>query len=212
MRGKRQKRRNPAGLVLAALLIALSAVILARIAAFGSGGEVSTAQAPTPGEAFVIDQPTVVAITDAMMTVTTPAPTEAPAPPEPVARYAGMSMTEDERGELAAILFLEAGNQCADGQQAVAEVVLNRVISGAFPDTVYDVLHQGEGTAVPQFSTIYNIALAEPGQAQQDAIDAALYGPSILPDDVVFFSRNGENDRVWGAIEDHVFCYAYIWE
>lgn len=212
MRGKRQKRRNPAGLVLAALLIALSAVILARIAAFGRGGEVSTAQAPTPGEAFVIDQPTVVAITDAMMTVTTPAPTEAPAPPEPVARYAGMSMTEDERGELAAILFLEAGNQCADGQQAVAEVVLNRVISGAFPDTVHDVLHQGEGTAVPQFSTIYNIALAEPGQAQQDAIDAALYGPSILPDDVVFFSRNGENDRVWGAIEDHVFCYAYIWE
>lgn len=212
MRGKRQKRRNPAGLILAALLIALSAVILARIAAFGRGDEVSTAQALTPGEAFVIDQPTVVAITDAMMTVTTPEPTEAPAPPEPVARYAGMSMTEDERGELAAILFLEAGNQCADGQQAVAEVVLNRVISGAFPDTVHDVLHQGEGTAVPQFSTIYNIALAEPGRAQQDAIDAALYGPSILPDDVVFFSRNGENDRVWGAIEDHVFCYAYIWE
>lgn len=212
MRGKRQKRRNPAGLMLAALLVVLSAVILARTAALGGGGEVSTTPALTPGEAFVIDQPTVVAITDAMMTVTTPAPTEAPAPPEPVARYAGMSMTEDERGELAAILFLEAGNQCADGQQAVAEVVLNRVISGAFPDTVHDVLHQGEGTAVPQFSTIYNIALAEPGQAQQDAIDAALYGPSILPDDVVFFSRNGENDRVWGAIEDHVFCYAYIWE
>ena len=45
-----------------------------------------------------------------------------------------------------------------------------------------------------------------------DAIDAALYGPSILPVDVVFFSRNGENDRVWGKIGGHVFCYAYVWE
>lgn len=212
MRGKRQKRRNPAGPMLAALLVTISAVILARTAALGGGGEVSTTPAPTPGESLVIDQPTVVAITDAMRMVTTPTPTEEAALPEPIDRYVGVSMTEDERGELAAILFLEAGNQCADGQQAVVEVVLNRVISGAFPDTVHDVLHQGEGTAVPQFSTIYNVALAKPGQAQQDAIDAALYGPSILPDDVVFFSRNGENDRVWGAIEDHVFCYAYIWE
>lgn len=211
MRGKKQKRRNLAGLMLA-LLVALSAVILARTAAHDGGGEVSTTPAPTPGEAFVIDQPTVVSITDATMMATKPTPTEEAALPEPVARYAEVSMTEDECAELAALLFLEAGNQCADGQQAVVEVVLNRVISGAFPDTVHDVLHQGEGTAVPQFSTIYNIALAKSGQAQQDAIDAALYGPSILPDDVVFFSRAGENDRVWGAIEDHVFCYAYIWE
>lgn len=43
-------------------------------------------------------------------------------------------------------------------------------------------------------------------------IDAALYGPSILPADVVFFSQSGENDRVWGKIGGHVFCYAYAWE
>ena len=34
---------------------------------------------------------------------------------------------------------------------------------------------------------------------------------SILDADVVFFSRNGENDRVWGQIGDHVFCREYIW-
>ena len=65
---------------------------------------------------------------------------------------------------------------------------------------------------MPQFSTIGLLSAAEPGQAQYDAIDAALYGPSILPADVVFFSRSGENDRVWGKIGGHVFCYAYVWE
>ena len=121
-------------------------------------------------------------------------------------------MTEAERDELAAIIYLEARGEPAEGQQAVAEVVLNRAVSSDFPDSVSEVLHQGEGTAVPQFSTIGLLSAAEPGQAQYDAIDAALYGPSILPVDVVFFSRSGENDRVWGEIGGHVFCYAYVWE
>lgn len=133
-------------------------------------------------------------------------------PPELVQRYSGVVMSEDERRELAGIIQLEAGNQCTEGQQAVVEVVLNRVLSPEFPDTVHDVLHQGEDTKRPQFSTIDNLASAEPAAAQYEAIDAALYGPSILPEDVVFFSRNGENDRVWGKIQDHVFCYKYIWE
>ena len=132
--------------------------------------------------------------------------------PELVPRYSDVAMSENERRELAEIIQLEAGNQCAEGQQAVAAVVLNRVISPEFPDTVHDVLHQDEDTKRPQFSTINNLASAEPVAAQYEAIDAALYGPSILPEDVVFFSRNGENDRVWGKIQDHVFCYKYIWE
>lgn len=212
MRNKRQKLSHSTWPLLAVLLVALSSVILARITVYGGGSEVTTIPEQTPVESLVIGPEAVVAITAAMMETATPAPVEEIVPTEPVARYAEVRMTEDERGELAAVLYLEAGNQCATGQQAVVEVVLNRVISGAFPDTVHDVLHQGEGTAVPQFSTIYNIAIAKPGQSQLDAIDAALYGPPILPDDVVFFSRNGENSRIWGTIEDHVFCYSYVWK
>ncbi len=131
--------------------------------------------------------------------------------PVRVPRYAAVEITDAELEELAAIVYLESGNQSAEGQQAVAEVVLNRVISPDFPGTVHDVLHQGAGTRVPQFSTINRIGTAKPTQAQYDAIDAALYGDSVLPADVVFFSRSGENDRVWGKIGDHVFCYAYQW-
>jgi len=131
--------------------------------------------------------------------------------PAMVARYSGVSMTDEERRELAAVVYLEAGNQPADGQQAVAEVVLNRAISEDFPGTVHDVLHQGEGTSMPQFSTAGDIDSTEPPQTAYEAVDAALYGESSLPDEVVYFSSSGENDRVWGKIGDHVFCYGYEW-
>ena len=141
--------------------------------------------------------------------------TKVPEPDQSVpvrnALYSGIEMTEAELAELAAVVYLEAGNQSAKGQQAVVEVVLNRVLHSAFPDTVHDVLHQGENSRVPQFSTVYAIKYATPTQAQYDAINGALYGDTILDADVVFFSRNGENDRVWGQIGDHIFCREYIW-
>lgn len=191
-------------IVLALLLTAIATVIIACIEAETPKGEVSTAQAQLPhdGAVFHRESVSVVVVSDA--------PT--PEVPAPVERYAGIDMTEGERDELAAIIYLEARGEPAEGQQAVAEVVLNRVIRQDFPDSIHEVLHQGEGTAVPQFSTIALLETAEPTQAQYDAIDAALYGPSILPGEVVFFSRTGENDRVWGKIGGHVFCYAYSWE
>lgn len=206
MRKRKNHRRRAWAqrIALALLLAVLATVIIARIEAEPPEGEVSTAQTQPSCDGAVFPQESVPAavVSDAPMTEET----------APVERYAGITMTEAERDELAAIIYLEARGEPAEGQQAVAEVVLNRVIRQDFPDSVHEVLHQGEGTAVPQFSTIALLETAEPTQAQYDAIDAALYGPSILPGEVVFFSRTGENDRVWGTIGDHAFCYAYIWE
>ncbi len=204
---KRKNHRRRAWaqrIALALLLAALATVIIARIEAEPPEDKVSTAQTQPPHEEAVFPQESVsVVVVSDTPTLETPALVE---------RYDEISMTEAERDELAAIIYLEARGEPAEGQQAVAEVVLNRVIHQDFPDSVGEVLHQGEGTAVPQFSTIGLLTTAEPTREQYDAIDAALYGPSILPDDVVFFSRAGENDRVWGTIGGHVFCYAYSWE
>jgi len=200
MRRKRQGNLVTAGL-------ALCVAILALLAAFMDVGGVSTVRGANAEETPVIAPWEAGILTD-----TAPPVIAVEVTPEPIPRYAAVDMSEAERQEMAGIIGLEADNQCAEGQQAVAEVILNRVISPDFPDTVHDVLHQGEGTPRPQFSTIDNLASAEPVAAQYEAIDAALYGTSILPEDVVFFSRNGENDRVWGKIQDHVFCYKYIWE
>lgn len=165
------------------------------------------------------DEPTVSKLESPVISTPAPTlviPTSTPSyvveTPARAAQYITITMTDEEREELAAIVFLEAGNQSAEGQQAVVEVIFNRVLHSGFPDTIHDVLHEGEDTRVPQFSTVYGIDEATPSQAQYDAIDGALYGDTILPPDVVFFSRGGENDRVWGQIGDHVFCYAYVWE
>lgn len=147
-------------------------------------------------------------VSAAQLAAITPPAENAPAR---AAQYINISMTEAERDELAAIVYLEAGNQSEEAQQAVVEVVFNRVLNTYFPATVHDVLFEGADSSVPQFSPIALIDTVTPGQAQYDAIDGALYGDTILDADVVYFSRNGENDRVWGQIGDHVFCREYLW-
>ena len=54
-----------------------------------------------------------------------------------------------EKELLAALIFCEAGNQPYEGQVAVGAVVMNRVNSGQFPDTITDVIYQsGQATAI----------------------------------------------------------------
>jgi len=125
-----------------------------------------------------------------------------PVRPEPVSRYP--TITEDERELLAKMVYLEARGESAEGQQAVAEVTLNRVVAQNFPGTVREVLYQ-KG----QYATASYLETAVPTKAQYKAVDAALFGTPILPMDVVFFSVGGENDNVWGTIGGHTFCYQY---
>ena len=143
--------------------------------------------------------------------VTPPAPT-APADETGakarVARYADLELSDEETELLAKVVYLEARGESFEGQQAVAEVILNRCITEGFPDTVYDVLWEdGQFDSVTQTS----LDSAKPKQTQYDAIDAALYGPSILPSGVAYFSTDGENRMAWGTIGSHVFCYRYYW-
>lgn len=129
-----------------------------------------------------------------------------------VERYADIGLSESEVYELACVVFMEANTQSLRGQQAVAEVIFNRVIADNFPGSVHDVIYEGvEGSSPLQLSTAPFISEATPNESQYLAIEMALYGPSILPDNVVFFSIEGENDHVWGSIDDHVFCYQYPW-
>lgn len=125
-----------------------------------------------------------------------------------VSRYSEIHIEEWEIDEMAAIIYLEARNQSAKGQQAIAEVILNRVLYEGFPDSAYEVIHEGEGERKKalQFTTVKYLDEAKPTETQYKAINAALYGEPILPLDVVFFSGDGENDNVWGKIDDHIFC------
>lgn len=125
------------------------------------------------------------------------------AEPEPEeSRYPDIQLTFAERQLLARVIWVEARGESEQGQQAVAEVVLNRLASGNFPNRLRDVIY-GEN----QFRSVKFLDEAQPGQAQYQAIERALYGPYVLPEDVVFFATYRTNDKVWGTIGGHIFCY-----
>lgn len=113
-----------------------------------------------------------------------------------------VELTWEQQQLLAKIIWLEARGEPAEGQQAVAEVVLNRLVSGRFGSTLEAVIY-GEG----QFRTTPFLKDAQAWQAQYEAIDAALDGPNILPMNVLYFATVPENNQVWGRIGGHIFCY-----
>ena len=121
--------------------------------------------------------------------------------PEANPRY-HVELTWEEQQLLAKLVWLEARGESKEGQQAVVEVVLNRLSSGRFGADLKAVIY-GEG----QFRTTPFLKDAEAWQAQYEAIDAALDGPNILPMNVMYFATYPENEQVWGQIGRHVFCY-----
>ena len=128
---------------------------------------------------------------------------EDPAPAgEP--RHPDLTISDAERDLLAKLIWAEAQSEPFDGQQAIAEVVLNRVAADNFPNNVHDVLY-----AADQFLAISKISDAKPTHTQYEAIRRALEGPYVVPEDVVFFGTYATNKKVWGTIGNHTFCYQW---
>lgn len=121
--------------------------------------------------------------------------------PDANPRY-DVELTWEQQQLIAKLIWLEARGESKEGQQAVAEVVLNRFVSGRFGDSLEELIY-GEG----QFRSSPFLGEAEAWQAQYEALDAALEGPNILPMDVMYFATYPENEQVWGQIDRHIFCY-----
>jgi len=122
-------------------------------------------------------------------------------------RYPDIRLTLEETKLLARLVWAEARGESAEGQQAVAEVVFNRMKSDGYPNTLNGVIY-----AAGQFRTLEVLEDAEPYQMQYDAIERALYGPYVLPEEVVHFATFKTNEYVWGKIGGHIFCYEWNYE
>ncbi len=116
--------------------------------------------------------------------------------------YPGVELTYAEQELLAKLIWAEARGECAEGQQAVAEVVLNRLVSGKFAQSIAGIITRD------QFNGVEKMDEAEPWQAQYDAIDAARYGIPVLDKDVFYFGTEARNSNVFKKIGGHIFCYA----
>ena len=126
-----------------------------------------------------------------------PAPAEGP-------RYPDMVLSDEDTVLLAKLIWAEAQGEPFEGQQAIAEVVLNRIAADNFPGNVHDVLY-----APDQFKAVTQLYAAKPTHVQYEAIRRAMYGPHVVPEDVVFFSTGAVSDNVWGTIGNHTFCHQW---
>ena len=76
-------------------------------------------------------------------------------------RLTGSALSEGRALQcLTTAIYYEAAREPDDGQQAVAQVILNRVAHPAFPDTVCGVVYQGSERAGCQFSFACDGSLA----------------------------------------------------
>lgn len=196
MNDRRVKAVLAGYIALCALLIILAAIISLRLSA-------QEARAASELPAPVYSSAALAAHLAVAPDVAAHEPQIPEPPPEPEPRYA--EITAEERELLARVVYAESNTESLEGQIAVAQVVLNRVRSESFPDTVSEVIYQER-----QFSTAPILGSVVPNEANYEAVDAA-FETEVVPYEVLYFSRGAENDRVWGQIGAHVFCYGYVW-
>lgn len=96
-------------------------------------------------------------------------------------------------------VWLEAGNQDLEGKRLVAAVILNRVESDAFPDTVEGVL-----SAPGQFATYHALSKSHP--TIEDAIAVQMEINQRSNTEVMFFrtKRYGTGEPLM-KVGDHYF-------
>lgn len=111
-------------------------------------------------------------------------------------------LDSSEKDMLCRIVMLEAGGESDKGQQAVAEVILNRMVADEWPNTLYGVLSEPK-----QFSTWKKRNRVEVSERVKENVNSVLCGETdVLPLRTVYFSREGENRRVQRVIGGHIFC------
>ena len=98
-----------------------------------------------------------------------------------------VTFAEGDRYLLANLIYCEAGSEPYDGKLAVGAVVINRVLSSVYPDTVVGVIYQNKQFS-PASSGRLALALAD-GKASADcykAADEAMKGYSNVGNCVYF--------------------------
>lgn len=115
-------------------------------------------------------------------------------------RYVGYELPEEDIYELACFAWVHARNEPEDVQQAVLEVLLNRLVSQDYPNMVHSVIYSSE--------MYRNMDYADPGMPQYRAVTAAMYGPYQLPIDVYSYAPEPAYGNIWGTIGSYTFLYS----
>ncbi|WP_316568297.1 cell wall hydrolase [Neobacillus sp. YIM B06451] len=117
------------------------------------------------------------------------------------------ALSAEEKELLARLVHAEAKGEPFKGKVAVAEVVLNRVQSGNFPDTVKGVIYQKR-----QFQPVSNGEINKPaGPDAKKAVEEAIRTDKKVTDALFFYNPDIATDTwirkrsIIGKIGRHVF-------
>ena len=121
------------------------------------------------------------------------------------------NVSDEDKDMLLRIVEAEAGNQDADGRLLVANVVLNRVESDRFPDSVKDVVLQ-EVNGTYQFSPVGNgrIWQINISDMTKEAVERALDGEDISDGALYFVARQYADAQKVKWFDDHL-TYLFEW-
>lgn len=113
-----------------------------------------------------------------------------------------VSANADELRLLAALIYCEAGNQSYEGKVGVGAVVMNRVKSPAYPNTIYSVIY-ASGQFTPAMSgKVAKVYESGAPDSCYQAAAAAINGETTVGGATHFRRNNGRAGIVIGA---HVF-------
>ena len=120
-------------------------------------------------------------------------------------------LNEEDYDTLLRIVEAEAGGEDENGKLLVANVVLNRVKSGLFPDTVKEVVYQQE-FGVYQFSPVKDgrIDRVTVSDETRRAVERAVYGEDLSRGALYFAARSkasGESMRWFDNSLTWLFAY-----
>lgn len=122
------------------------------------------------------------------------------------------TVSNEEKNLLAQLVEAEAKGESYEGKVAVATVVLNRVESSQFPNTVTDVIYEVVGDAYA-FSPVQNGEINNPAsQESKEAVEDALISTASLNNAVYFYNEDIATDEwirtreIVKTIDNHVFA------
>ena len=126
-------------------------------------------------------------------------------------RNSKYQLTEKELEVLLRIVEAEAGCEDEEGKLLVTNVILNRLNSPKFPDSITEIVFQREN-GVAQFSPVYDgsYACAEVSEETIKAVGRALKGEDISDGAMYFAARKyAEDDRMRWFDEKLTLLFRY---
>jgi SH3-like domain-containing protein len=111
--------------------------------------------------------------------------------------------TADEVRLLGALIYCEAGNQSYDGKVGVGAVVMNRVRSSAYPNTIHGVIYASGQFTPAMTGKVARIYASGVPESCMRAAQAAINGETTVGGALYFRRNNGSRQGI--VIGAHVF-------